>query len=209
MAMANYHVIDQAVVRAKAGDKASKALLAILFRPLVVSLSSRTPPDEQEDCAQDLWVAFYEGIAAFDPDGGPFNAYIRTRLTYTLYHRQSGSYRRFDGSRPEGHQSLSTTVGDSGGMPLEEVLAGSALDGEAVMISREITAAMRARLSDWWARLTPKQRAVIRRHDIAGEPLADIARHMGVSQAAVSLVRKRALKQFDKGNATPPQSALP
>lgn len=207
--MTDYRIIDQAVVRAKAGEKASKALLTILFRPLVLSLSSRTPPDEQEDCAQDLWVAFYEGIAAFDPGGGPFNAYIRTRLTYTLYHRQSGNYRTLNGSRLEGHQSLSAPVGDGGDMTLDEVLSGNALDGEAVMISREITAAMRARLSDWWAGLTPKQRAIIRRHDLEGESLSAIARHMGVSQAAVSLVRKRALKQFDKGNAASPQSAQP
>lgn len=66
---------------------------------------------------------------------------------------------------------------------------------ESEVLYRDFIRSLRSRL----AGLEPPERAAIERHDLGGAPIAEVADQLGVSRAAATRVRRRALSSLRAG----------
>jgi len=175
-------VIDDAVVAAaKRGDQdAWRELYRAHAGRLLVWLETRSGNDggfAAEDVAGHTWLTAAEKVAEYHGSADEFGAWL-----FGIARRVAANTRRRSGRRRTDPVAETPT---------------SVVDGP------EATVPESAWVRDLLAGLSPRERDVVACVDVAGLPVAEAARALGMSPVAVRVARHRALHRLrkDAGNA--------
>lgn len=186
--MKDYTILEELITRGQQGDRTAVEELLLAFKPLLWSVVGRYVYDqtEREDAYQEACIVFMEGVRDFALDARVyFQTFIQRRLTHYFLKRREG---RFTASLT-GTASLDMPVeGADGAVTLIELILDRANVEEACAAAEKRKACLKA-----YRKLTPGQKEVLRWQYTEKGTLSELAAQKGVSPAAITRLRSRAL----------------
>ena len=187
--MKDYTILEELITRGQQGDRTAVEELLLAFKPLRWSVVGRYVYDqtEREDAYQEACIVFMEGVRDFALDARVyFQTFMQRRLTHYFLKRREG---RFTASLT-GTASLDMPVeGADGAVALIELILDERADvEEACVASEQRKACLKA-----YRKLTPGQKEVLWWQYTEKGTLSELAAKKGVSPAAITRLRTRAL----------------
>jgi len=143
---------------------------------------------EAEDIVQEVMMFVFKAMDRFqyDPNKGRFRGYLRTAVTHAMARRASVRARQEPNLDPEGLAALAN-VDDS-----------ADAEWEREWQLHRLRQAMRSIAGEF----EPTTLEAFRLHVLAGWPVDDTARHLGLSPASVYQAKSRVLKRLKERIAT-------
>jgi len=168
---------DALVAAAAEGDQGALVALYRAHHPALVRFLAGLVPGEAEDLASETWIDLGRGLSRFEGNGQDFR-----RLLFTIARRRAIDYGRKRRRRRTDPADLAAYTGLTGGEDPGEIAADVDASRRAV---RHITA------------LLPRPQAeVILLRVVAGLSLTDVARVVGKTPEAVSVLQTRGLHRL-------------
>ncbi|TWH45392.1 RNA polymerase sigma factor [Sporomusa sp. KB1] len=177
------------IAKAQEGDKAALDELVTAYWPPIyrLALSKTGSPEDAQEIAQDTFLRALTALPRYKETNATFKTYL-SRITLNLI---------IDYYRKRGRTPHMIDIAQYN----EPIIDTSTRPDEAVM-----SAEQRREVSRLLELLPEEQRRVIELRILQGVAIADVARIMGKSSAAIKMLQQRALKKlkdlFDENGIT-------
>ncbi|SDE64802.1 RNA polymerase sigma factor [Sporomusa acidovorans] len=167
------------IARAQSGDRAALNELVVVYWPSIyrLALSKTGSPEDAQEIAQDTFVRALGALPRYQETSAAFKTYL-SRIALNLI----TDYYRKRGRNPQ--------MVDIAEYNLPLIATGTQPD-EAVLDSER-----RGEVNRLLGLLPEEQRRVIELRILQGVAVADVARILGKSGAAVKMLQQRALKRL-------------
>ena len=169
--------LDPLLAAAASGDQGALVALYRAHHPSLVRFLTGLAPGEAEDLASETWIDICRGLSRFEGNELDFR-----RLLFTIARRRAIDYGR-------GRRRRRTDLVDLGEH------AGPAHGGDPAEIAANLDASRRA-VRRITALLPRSQAEVILLRVVAGLSVADVARIVGKTPGAVSVLQTRGLQRL-------------
>lgn len=180
--------------RTLAGDADAERALYVRLLDVIRELAEQTlrrrgfalPVDEIEDLVQDLVIeAWQVDLWRFDPERGHLEDFLCARVRWRVLDAVRRQARKAE--REEAVHLLAADPGTWDTHP-EVVRAQAEHEGRLLLLPTAVKKSLRK-----LPHQSQKAWPLLRRHDLEGQPLCDVARGLGVHPSTVTRARHRAL----------------
>lgn len=167
------------IARARDGEQAALNELVVIYWPLIyrLALAKTGSSEDAREIAQDTFLRALAALPRYQETNATFKTYL-TRITHNLiidYYRKRG----------RAPQMVDIT-------PYNETIIDASTRPEQAVVSAE----RRREIVKLLALLPEEQRRVIELRILQGVAVADVARIMGKSSAAIKMLQQRALRKL-------------